>query len=83
MTAANDNKVNPEWVEVVRICRAFRQLYGVELLKHDGMNLRHRDPRSVANFLWFCKFEMTFHEKMREENRRKTRAKLRIVSQNA
>lgn len=79
MTAANDNKVNPEWVEVVRICRAFRQQYGVALLPDDGRKLRHRDARTVANSLWFCRFEVRW----RQVNNELTRANLRIVSQNA
>jgi len=77
--AVNDNKVNHEWVELMRICREFRQRYGVELLPDDGLKLRHSSPRDLANFLWFCKFEARW----RQVNNELTRSKLRIVSQNA
>lgn len=76
---SNDNTINRDYLELVSLCRSFRQRTGLQLLRGDGKSMRHRAPSTVANFLWFCKVEVSFHDAMKAESRKKTRAKLRVV----
>lgn len=78
--ASNDNIINPDYVELTQVCAAYRRQTGKYMLENDGARLRHRDPRSIANFLWFVKFEYSFLKEAREEHRRRMRDILQVHS---
>lgn len=80
ITASNDNAVNLDFVELTQVCTAYRRETGKFMLENDGARLRHRDPRTIANFNWFVKFEYSCLKEAREDQRRKMREILQVQS---